>query len=232
MPKLIIVAGGSRNTYFELDKPALIGRTSDCDLVLDDPSVSRRHARITLDSNRYFVEDLDSFNGVLVNGEKDTKQEFRPDDEIRIGRFTLAVLADGEQFYKGRAVAYMWEHSRTTTNSSQETRNISEEESTLLDDQRRVINGGRIRSVENPDNYWFPEDRKITFGGNAMVEIRGFWLPPIVAEVAWDGTAHVLRRLARRAKVAVNGSSVTAQVLSDGDTLTLGKSSFQYKIKS
>lgn len=45
-----------------------IGRTSDNDLILDDPSVSRRHARITRSPAGFVVEDLDSFNGTTVAG--------------------------------------------------------------------------------------------------------------------------------------------------------------------
>lgn len=45
-----------------------IGRTSDNDLILDDPSVSRRHARITRTPAGFVVEDLDSFNGTTVAG--------------------------------------------------------------------------------------------------------------------------------------------------------------------
>lgn len=47
----------------------LVGRSRECDLVLEDPDVSRRHARIVLGADgRWLVEDLGSTNGVAVNG--------------------------------------------------------------------------------------------------------------------------------------------------------------------
>jgi len=55
----------------ELDLPqgvTIIGRSLDCNLTLEDPLVSRRHARIVLDATGARIEDLDSRNGVRVNG--------------------------------------------------------------------------------------------------------------------------------------------------------------------
>lgn len=46
----------------------MLGRHEDCDIVVDSPAVSRRHAQIIYDSNRYFIEDLKSRNGTTVNG--------------------------------------------------------------------------------------------------------------------------------------------------------------------
>jgi hypothetical protein len=45
-----------------------IGRAPDCDVVIDDPGVSRRHARIAWDGGRFTVDDLGSTNGTALNG--------------------------------------------------------------------------------------------------------------------------------------------------------------------
>jgi len=56
--------------HWTLDRPEMfIGRHEDCDIVLDDRTVSRRHARITRDQKGYILSDLDSKNGTFVNGE-------------------------------------------------------------------------------------------------------------------------------------------------------------------
>ncbi|MGH7437310.1 MAG: FHA domain-containing protein [Polyangiaceae bacterium] len=60
-----------RFQHQELDLPlgaTLIGRDPDCHVTLDDPLVSRKHARILVGADRVVVEDLGSRNGVLVNG--------------------------------------------------------------------------------------------------------------------------------------------------------------------
>lgn len=48
----------------------VIGRDDDCDLVLDDPKVSKHHAAISLQGPRPVLEDLESSNGTFVNGRK------------------------------------------------------------------------------------------------------------------------------------------------------------------
>ena len=60
-----------RFQHQELDLPlgvTLIGRDVDCHVTLDDPLVSRKHARILVGTDRVVVEDLGSRNGVLLNG--------------------------------------------------------------------------------------------------------------------------------------------------------------------
>lgn len=46
----------------------IIGRSKDCDIVLNHPAVSKRHARVYREGERCFIEDLNSINGVFVNG--------------------------------------------------------------------------------------------------------------------------------------------------------------------
>src|SRR5436190_23635626 len=56
---------------FPLDQPSLaVGRAPDNDLVLEDVSVSRHHARLSVEGGRLTVEDLGSANGTFVAGER------------------------------------------------------------------------------------------------------------------------------------------------------------------
>ena len=67
-----------------------IGRTKDNELVLNDKSVSRRHAEIQRYSNGNFViYDVDSLNGVFVNSEQVKKKKLREGDIIEIGDIYL-----------------------------------------------------------------------------------------------------------------------------------------------
>jgi hypothetical protein len=73
-----------------------IGRSAACQITIDDPLVSREHARIKVDSGRAFVEDLGSRNGVAVNG-KPIKQlvELADGDRIRVGSQELVLCTVG-----------------------------------------------------------------------------------------------------------------------------------------
>lgn len=73
----------------------IIGRLPDCEVVLSDGNVSRRHAQVRLVSGHYTVSDLGSTNGTKVNGARIVApQELTPGDEITVGnsvlRFELA----------------------------------------------------------------------------------------------------------------------------------------------
>jgi hypothetical protein len=67
------------------DEPALIGRLPDCAVALTDPQVSRHHAEIRYDERGYHVVDLDSMNGIEVNGVRVRDHLLRDGDVIRVG---------------------------------------------------------------------------------------------------------------------------------------------------
>jgi pSer/pThr/pTyr-binding forkhead associated (FHA) protein len=73
---------------FELQSGVtIVGRGDGCQLILDDPLVSRRHACFVVDDREITVKDLGSTNGVLVNGTRvDEMQIIVPGDQITIGR--------------------------------------------------------------------------------------------------------------------------------------------------
>src|SRR5256885_9693863 len=84
MPSLIPLAGEPR--AFEVGARAVIGRDPTCEVCLDDPSVSRRHAEIRLrEDGHYEVVDLSSKHGVLVRGEKVRTALLAHGDELGIG---------------------------------------------------------------------------------------------------------------------------------------------------
>jgi pilus assembly protein CpaF len=76
-----------------IDKPEiLIGKQADCDVVLSGGKVSRRHARIAVDDGGFRIEDLQSTNGTLVNGEAVSgSRALGERDEVRIADFVLRV---------------------------------------------------------------------------------------------------------------------------------------------
>jgi ABC transport system ATP-binding/permease protein len=76
-------------------KHVLIGRLSTCDLVLDDPEVSRRHALVRQVNERYLLEDLDSSNGTYVNDQLIKQTELQEGDLIQISKYLL-LFQDGQ----------------------------------------------------------------------------------------------------------------------------------------
>jgi hypothetical protein len=63
----------------------VIGRSRECDLVLDDPNVSRRHVELRRDDDGWAVRDLGSTNGIKLNGRRSRGGRLSPGDEITLG---------------------------------------------------------------------------------------------------------------------------------------------------
>ena len=72
----------------------VIGRGEDCDLRLNDPSVSRVHARVTLLDGHIYLEDAGSRWGTLVNGIPTDSRELSPGDRVEIGDTQLRLETD------------------------------------------------------------------------------------------------------------------------------------------
>ncbi|MBA2579034.1 MAG: DUF3662 domain-containing protein [Euzebyaceae bacterium] len=86
---LEFAAGDRAGARIPLSGTATIGRLPECDITLDDPSVSRRHARMVLEGDRWTVEDLGSTNGVRVNGATVGHSEIRTGDRLDLGGVKL-----------------------------------------------------------------------------------------------------------------------------------------------
>ena len=69
-----------------------IGRDAGNDIPLPDEAASARHAKLDVEDGDWWIEDLGSTNGTLVNGVRIQKREkLRPGDEIAIGRVALRL---------------------------------------------------------------------------------------------------------------------------------------------
>ncbi len=95
MPRqLLVTAGALAGTRVSLEdsRPILIGRADDSTLVLDDDYASTRHARISLQGEEWYVEDLGSTNGTYLDRAKVTAPiRVPPGTPIRIGKTVIEL---------------------------------------------------------------------------------------------------------------------------------------------
>jgi hypothetical protein len=73
-------------------EPLTIGRSPDCDVFLDDVTVSRLHAVVLRRPDGIWVEDQQSLNGTFVNRRRVEEARLSDTDEIRVGRYRLTFL--------------------------------------------------------------------------------------------------------------------------------------------
>lgn len=77
------------------DKPLVVGRGEDCEIRINDHSVSRRHARIEKSPEGFYVADLQSTNGTFINDVPSAMATLKDGDYLRIGNCIYRFLAGG-----------------------------------------------------------------------------------------------------------------------------------------
>jgi len=94
-PALIIRAGGGREgeSFLLEGEQVRIGRRPECEVFLDDITVSRDHALLRREGEGWTIEDLGSLNGTYVNRERIERARLRDTDELQIGKYKLIFRA-------------------------------------------------------------------------------------------------------------------------------------------
>src|SRR5450432_1232671 len=93
MPAQLLALSEGPNVV--LDKPiVLIGRHAECDIQVESRKVSRRHCVIAQVGDFLVVRDLDSTNGIRINGVRVQEGKLKPGDELTIGNFRYQVTWD------------------------------------------------------------------------------------------------------------------------------------------
>jgi len=103
--KLVVLSSNFAGKEFELSRPQMIiGRTDENDIVINHRSISRNHAKLVREpeTGRYTISDLQSSNGVRVNGQDYGKVELRRGDVVDLGHVRLRFVEAGEDFLFAR----------------------------------------------------------------------------------------------------------------------------------
>ncbi len=88
--QFIIVQGPQTGTSIQLeDRPMTVGRNPQCDIFLNDMTVSRKHAKLVPSGKDFQITDTGSFNGIWVNNQNIETAQLHPGDIIQIGAFVL-----------------------------------------------------------------------------------------------------------------------------------------------
>ncbi|MDO8863507.1 FHA domain-containing protein [Haliea sp. E1-2-M8] len=112
LPHLIVVRDGAAADVMELEPGASgdpdvweIGREDSCEIMLDEPSVSARHAQLIHQGGRWRLVNLVSANGIFVNGEKRLTAYLGDGDQIRLGNVNLVFRGSANAPASGSAPA-------------------------------------------------------------------------------------------------------------------------------
>ncbi len=196
-----ISTGGRPVSQRPFMAPAMvIGRDRASDIILDNLSVSRQHARLAWRRGRFVVEDLGSSNGTTLNGTRVQEQVLGLHDRVGVGKFVLQLVEaqDGK-------------HPEPTL---------------LLGAPAPACLPSALHLVG--EDLSLPLGEEITLGKTQGVDVRarGFWVKPVHARLRREGDGYRLTCLGH-AEAQVNGKTVRAAVLRAGDELTIGRSKYR-----
>jgi hypothetical protein len=94
-PALVVRAGGGRagESFRPAGERTRIGRSPDCDIFLDDVTVSRNHAVLVDEGGQFYVEDQGSLNGTFVNRKRIDRAPLQEGDELQVGKYRMTFIA-------------------------------------------------------------------------------------------------------------------------------------------
>jgi pSer/pThr/pTyr-binding forkhead associated (FHA) protein len=94
-PALVVRAGGGRagESFRPAGPRTRIGRSPDCEIFLDDVTVSRNHAVLLDEGGTFVIEDQGSLNGTFVNRKRIDRAPLHEGDELQVGKYRLTFIA-------------------------------------------------------------------------------------------------------------------------------------------
>ena len=94
-PALVVRAGGGRagESFRPAGARTRIGRSPDCEIFLDDVTVSRNHAVLLDEGGQFVIEDQGSLNGTFVNRKRIDRAPLHEGDELQVGKYRLTFIA-------------------------------------------------------------------------------------------------------------------------------------------
>lgn len=246
MPKLVVTVEDKLLSEWPLDdRDVLIGRGPDCHVVVRDPLVSRHHAKISRAYGGYFVEDLESTNGVTVNGRRVRKQMLKYGDNVKIGTHDLCLTPEDAQDNAeeyGVTVCVRPSHSSATPSATPSTPAASPpapaaasltgaevpQPPTLIQERERGTDKGRahVRYLTGTNSGTSDALEKSLYsigepGGNLAVISR-------------RGRVYVLQHLGGARVTTLNGEPVASGAgvrLSSGDRIQVGETQLEFSIE-
>jgi len=169
--RLKLKSGGQSAAIYELSgKTATIGRSPECDYVIDDLEVSRQHTSIGREGDSFFVEDLNSTNGTFLNGKRLRKKKILTNgDLITIGE--QHVL----EFEMTEAIEGSAKEPQTPSNAPVESTEPAEQEPVIQDMQELV--------EEPSDTGWKKAEQKPQKKGKKPIKLN--WKIILLAALAF-----------------------------------------------
>jgi pSer/pThr/pTyr-binding forkhead associated (FHA) protein len=246
MPRVEIFVGRKKLGFIRITDPVtLIGRGEDCKIVLDNPLVSRMHARLVFRNGQFSVIDMQSANGVFINGEKKEYSLLKDGDWIEIGKHSLKFafpkeekeLIAQEGFGTKSAEAKMMdsEVDKLIMNKAMEqavapspdakkrTLQISQEEMEAVREKTKISLSAHLAMGSGSDIWQVPLDPAhpitIGYGKDCDIVLEGTLPFGKCAQVSNIGGKYTIKALSVWRGIKINNNAIRQATLKDGDEI-------------
>lgn len=218
---LILRLAGERERQFALSKPVIfIGRDAASDVLLRDAEVSRRHACIECGEQGCTIIDLDSANGIYVNGQRVTRAALAAGDEVRLGDCVLRYETDARPAEPDVTIIDTADDAQNTMLEARLTTELNDTS------QPRLV-------VVAPGKTWeVPLATEVlTLGRHPDndVDLGYVNVSRQHARIERRGDGFILRDLDSANGTWVSGARITTHTLRDGDNIRIGPASIAFK---
>ena len=229
MPKMALIFARQLINIFDLDQDEItIGRSPESDIVIDNPAVSRNHAKIVKEGNFYVIKDLDTVNGVTVNGRRVKSEPIKPGDEIDVGKHTIMFETEPKVIERP-ASSGVWDAPATWPEG---TVYVDPIEMQKMQAKLKTQRGAHLQAKSGP-----ARGKRVALGEQVVtvgkseecdIQVKGFLFSPVQCRVSRVGNNYVVRHEGVFRPTRVNGSRIVDHMLQQGDIIQVGDTILQF----
>ncbi|HMZ50685.1 MAG TPA: FHA domain-containing protein [Candidatus Sumerlaeota bacterium] len=225
MPEIIVKLGERIIHRYFFDKESLtVGRARDNDIVIENLSVSRNHAKIKREGDIFTLTDMNSANGTLVNGVRVTKANIVHNDQLTVGKHTLVFLnAEAPS-----AISLGGKEPEGTSPSSSPTASVPSLSGPKLSGLIGIITvtkgkqAGQVFRVHKPETT-------IGRAPESDIRLHDWFVSKKHAAIVRKDDNYSLKDLDSWRGTTVNGATVKEHVLGEGDEIVFGTTVLSFK---
>jgi pSer/pThr/pTyr-binding forkhead associated (FHA) protein len=240
MAKLILKFKDATLQEIPMTKSTLtIGRVGKNDIKIENLAVSRQHAKIVRDGDRYIIEDLNSLNGTFINEKRVMKGILRNKDEILVGKHTLVFIDEEERPIEMRKDIDISLAEKTVILDTEKQRELVSQvgtEKPTIEERPSELEGGLSIISGGVGQKDIKLTKRLTVGGKgegADIKLRGFFVGKIALIVSKRPNGFFITHSGGRSMTKVNGVEVEGQrELKDGDIIDIGSTRMQFYTKT
>ncbi|HJT18880.1 MAG TPA: FHA domain-containing protein [Nitrospira sp.] len=209
--KLLVKLHGQGSRSIDMAQDSLtIGRKTGNDLAIEDHTVSGQHARIVKIQSVYFLEDLKSTNGTLVNGKRIERHQLRDADVITIGQHRMIFQEPVAPAASASAPAADLDHTMVIGSADASA-------APAASPAKLLVTQGKTDRLE------YHLTRPVTLIGSqegAAIRLTGWFAPKSAAQIFQRGGAYFVSCSQDAKRLFVNGQEIAGQQqLKNGDRI-------------